>query len=64
MIRPPQDVGVLAVLYFQNPCYRPETPGFYPRWLLTKPEDHGRNDMDHMIWCNTGHYVMRIPTVF
>ena len=33
--RPPQDVDVLAVLDFQNPCYRPETPGFYPRCLLT-----------------------------
>ena len=30
-IRPPQEVDVLAVLDFQIPCSRPETPGFYDR---------------------------------
>ena len=28
MIRPPQDVGVLAVLDFQNSCYRHETDDY------------------------------------
>ena len=39
--RPPQDVDVLAVLDFQIPFSRPETPGFYPRCLLTKHEGRG-----------------------
>ena len=29
--RPPQDVDVLAVLDFQIPCYRPESPTLYLR---------------------------------
>ena len=35
----PQDVYVLAVLDF---LARPQTPGFYPRCLLTKHEGHAR----------------------
>ena len=42
LTRPPQYVDVLAVLDFQIPCFRPETPGFYPRCLLTKHEGHER----------------------
>ena len=40
--RPPQNFDVLAVLDFQISFHRPETPGFYPRCLLTKVEDHRR----------------------
>ena len=36
--RPPQDVDVIAVLDFQIPCFRPETPALYPRSLLTNHE--------------------------
>ena len=43
-IRPPQDVDVLAVLYFQIPCFRPETPALYPRSLLTNNEGRGQNE--------------------
>ena len=39
-IRPPQDVDLLAILEFQIPWYRPETPTFYPRKYFTKNEDH------------------------
>ena len=41
-IRPPRDVDVLAVLDFQIPCFRPETPGLYPRSLPTNHECRGR----------------------
>ena len=40
--RPPQDVDVLAVLDFQIPCFRPETPALYIRSLLTNLEGRGR----------------------
>ena len=39
-IRLPQDVDVLAVLDFQIPCFRSETPGFYSRCLLIKQEGY------------------------
>jgi len=42
VFRPPQDVDVLAVLDFQIPCFRPETPVLYPRRLLTNHEGHVR----------------------
>ena len=42
LIRPPQDVDVLAVVDFQIPCYRPETPALYPRRLLINHEGPGR----------------------
>ena len=41
-IRPLQDVDVLAVLDFQIPCFRTETPPPYPKWLLTNQEGLGR----------------------
>ena len=41
--RPPQNVDVLAVMDFQIPCLRPETPALYPRSLLTK----------RMLWTKT-----------
>ena len=40
--RAPPDVHVLTVLDFQIPCFRPETPAFYPRSLPTIHEGHGR----------------------
>ena len=40
--RPPQDVDVLAVLDFQIPCYRPESPTLYLRRSLTKDICEGR----------------------
>ena len=39
--RSPQDVDVLAVLDFEIPRFRPETPGIYPRCLLTNHKGHG-----------------------
>ena len=44
--RPPQDVGVLAVLDFQIPCFRPESPALNPSSLLTNQEAHERNLRD------------------
>ena len=41
-IRPPRDVDVLAVLDFQIPCFRPESPALNPSILLTNQEAHGR----------------------
>ena len=42
LIRPSQEVDVLAVLDFQIPCFRPETPAFYARSELTNHEGRGR----------------------
>ena len=41
--RPMQDVDVLAVLDFEIPCSRPETPGFHPKPLFLKYEGHDEN---------------------
>ena len=38
-----QDVDVLAVLDFEIPCSRPETPGFHPKPLFLKYEGHDEN---------------------
>ena len=38
--RPPQDVD--AVLDFQIPCFRPETPALYPRSFVTNHKGRGR----------------------
>ena len=40
--RPPQNVVVLAVLGFQIPCFRLETPALYPSSLFTNHEKHER----------------------
>ena len=40
--RPLQDVAVLAVLDFQIPCNRPESPTLYLRSTLTNHEGHER----------------------
>ena len=37
-IRPPQEVDVFAVLDFQIPCYRPESPTLYRKSLLTNQD--------------------------
>ena len=42
-IRPPQDVDVLAVLDFENPCFCSETLDAHPRRLLTKNEGQDKN---------------------
>ena len=38
-IRPPQDVDVLTVLDFENPCFRPEILYTHVRRLLTDVQD-------------------------
>ena len=38
--RHPQDVDIHAVLDFRIPCYRPKTPSFYSRFLLTKHDNY------------------------
>ena len=43
LIRPPQDVDLLAVLDFQIPLFCHETPGLYSRCLHTKHEGHPKN---------------------
>ena len=40
--RPSHNVDVLAVQDFRISFYRPKTPGFYSRYLLTKHKGHGR----------------------
>ena len=40
----PRRFAVLAVLDFQIPCFRPETPALYPRSLLTNNEGRGQNE--------------------
>ena len=42
--RSPQDVDVLAVLDFENPCSRPES---HPRRLLIQHEGQGENEHAH-----------------
>ena len=55
LIRPPQDVDVLAVLDFQILCFRPETPILYPISLLTKkvkePGRWGRLRLEEPWFC-------------
>ena len=50
LTRPPKKVEVLAVLDFQIPCFRPETPPLYPK--VAHQPGHGRKlePMGRRLW--------------
>ena len=45
LVRPLQDVDVLAVLDFQISCFRPKSPALYPKSLPANHERHGKKDV-------------------